>query len=443
MSKSPRRLAAEVLCEVEKQKAYSNIAFDKSVREEKLSGSDSAFASALVYGVLERKLTLDYCLSKFSSRELSELDDTVHTILRLGAYQIMFMDSVPQRAAVSESVILANELKCFSAKGYINAVLRRLAENYDKIEYPDREKKFYSYLSAVYSAPKWLVKKLCGDYGNDTAERILKNSLSTPPVYIRVNTLKTSSEELIKLLESKGVKCTLTKLDNCIKIEHFGALKNIEEFKKGYFYVQDMASQLCALAVGAKEGMSVLDVCAAPGSKSFTTAMYMSDKGSITSCDIHEHRVKLIEATAQKLNISCIQAKCADACVYDKDRQLYDIVLCDVPCSGFGVIRRKPEIKYKEKGFYRELSDVQKKILDTSSRYVKPGGRIIYSTCTLNKGENEDIVYSFLEKNNNFEIEKLPKILYDYGQGEKEVTLIPDPDGPDGFFICAMRKKFD
>lgn len=443
MGKSPRRLAAEALCEVEKDGAYSNIAFDRLIREEKLKASDSAFAAALFYGVLERKLTLDYCLSKFSAKELSSLDEEVRSVLRLGAYQIMFMDSVPSRAAVSESVLLAGELRRFGAKGFINAVLRKLSDNYKDIEYPDREKKFFSYLSAVYSCPKWLVKQLCADYGNDTAEIILKNSLEKPPIYIRVNTLKITSEKLIHLLEEKGVKCELTPLDNCIKIENFGSVKDMAEFKEGYFYVQDMASQLCALSVGAKAGMRVLDVCAAPGSKSFTIAQYMENKGEIISCDIHEHRVKLISSSAEKLGISCVKAICSDAEKYDKDMGLFDAVLCDVPCSGFGVIRRKPEIKYKKKDFWRELLPIQENILEVSSKYVKACGKLIYSTCTLNKAENEAVVGAFLEKNNNFEIEKLPKILYDYGQGENSVTLLPDSNGPDGFFVCVMRKKSD
>lgn len=196
MKISPRKIAAQALCEVEKNGAYSNIVFDKLLKEEKLSPSDSAFAGALLYGVLERKLTLDYFLSRFMNRELKDTDETVRTILRLGAYQIMFMDSVPARAAVNESVLLAGELKRSSAKGFINAVLRKLSDEYQNIAYPDREKKFFSYLSAKYSAPKWLVKKLTADYGNDTAETILKNSLERPPVYIRVNTLKTTEEKL-------------------------------------------------------------------------------------------------------------------------------------------------------------------------------------------------------------------------------------------------------
>ncbi len=399
MTNSPRSIAAKALCEVEKNKAYSNITFDKALREEKLSPSDASFAAALFYGVLERKLTLDYCLSKFSDREIGDMDETVRTILRTGAYQIMFMDSVPARAAVNESVILAQSLKRASAKGFINAVLRKLSTSYGDIEYPNRDKKIYSYLSARYSAPKWFVKHLCADYGSDTAELILKNSIERPPVYIRVNTLKTSEDKLIGLLEKKSVKCEKTALKNCVKIENFGSLSSIEEFKDGYFYVQDMASQLCALAAGVKPGMRVADVCAAPGSKSFTIAQYMENTGEIISCDIHSHRVKLIESSAKKLGISCIKPMCCDAALYDESRGEFDIVLCDVPCSGFGVIRRKPEIKYKEKDFFKELIPLQEKILSVSSKYVKSGGRLVYSTCTLNKAENESIIQSFIEKN--------------------------------------------
>lgn len=235
--------------------------------------------------------------------------------------------------------------------------------------------------------------------------------------------------------------CEKTPLKNCVKIERFGSLKEIDEFKSGDFYVQDMASQLCCLAVGAEKNMRIADVCAAPGSKSFTIAQYMENCGEAVSCDIHPHRVKLIEASAKKLGIDCLTPLCADACEFDDKRGLFDRVLCDVPCSGFGVIRRKPEIKYKEKNFFEELLPIQEKILETSAKYVKSGGKLVYSTCTLNKSENEAIVEAFLQKNNDFEMEKLPKILYDYGQGDKAVTLLPSPDGPDGFFVCVMKKK--
>ncbi len=418
-----RGAAVKVLCEIERNGSYSNIAASAALTEAELDRKDSAFMSMLIYGVLTRKITLDSIISKYSSKGASKIHPYVLNVLRIGIYQLIFMDKIPVSAGVNESVSLIKKSKQSFASGFVNAVLRKISNDKQPIlDFVDN-----SELSIKYSCPKELFDELIYDLGKTDAEGFLNASLDSPELFARVNTLKTTKEDLFSKLESKQIICTDSEVTDSFTVKNVGNIEKLPEFLEGLFYIQDKASQIAVAELGITPGMNILDVCSAPGGKSFTTAMYLNGKGSITSCDIYEKRVGLIESGAKRLGISNLKAVCSDASVFNNDLGLFDAVICDVPCSGLGVIRRKPEIKYRALSTYDDLCDIQKSILNTSANYVKPGGRLMYSTCTVRNAENKVIVDEFLKQNNNFKIIKTK-------------TLLTHIDGTDGFYFCIMER---
>ena len=391
-----RQIAYEALIKTEKDGAYSNIALDFLLSKTNTDARDRAFVSNLFYGVIERKLTLDYQIELCLSNPLKKNKSELLTILRLGAYQILFMDKVPSSAAVNESVNLTKKNGLSYASGLVNAVLRKIDKN--GIKLPENENSG-EYLSVKYSCPQWLINKWIKEYGKDDAEGILRSSLGSSENYIRVNSTKTTEKDLIAELLKENVSASETDVKNCIKITLGGkGVESLESFKKGLFHVQDAACQLCAKALSAKEGDRVFDLCAAPGGKTYTIAEEMNNIGEVISFDIHEHRVKLIGDGARRLGLSCVKATKGDATVYRESLGTADAVLCDVPCSGFGIIGRKPEIKYKDPNEIKQLPSLQLEILQNGAKYVKAGGRLVYSTCTLSHSENEKVCKRFLEK---------------------------------------------
>ena len=332
------------------------------------------------------------------------------------------MDKIPQSAAVNEAVKIIKKSNENRNSGYVNAVLRSAAVK--KAELP-AGKDLYS-LSVRYSCPQWILKDLIKDYGAEQTEEILKAYLLPSRVSIRVNTLKTDLKQLEKSLNEEGIGVSDNSLEDSFDFASGIDLSKNTLFNQGLFHIQDVSSQKCALSLCAEKGERILDVCAAPGGKSFTVAQTMEDKGEIISCDLYENRVSLIQKGASRLGITCIKAIKNDASVYNRELGLFDAVLCDVPCSGFGVIGRKPEIKYKSVDNFDELQGIQLKILNVSARYVKKGGRLLYSTCTIRKAENEDIVNSFLKDNNEFRCEYMH-------------TDLPSSDS-DGFFRALLYK---
>ncbi len=438
MSITARQAAFLILLKIEKDKAYSNIAIDSAVKAYSLDSTDCAFISRLVYGVTERKITLDYAVSQFLKQSIKKLKPEVLVILRLGTYQILFMDKIPSSAAVNESVSLAKKNKCEFASGMINAVLRKIAtsENtiFDSLCGEER-------LSVLYSAPLELVKFLKYHYNEDNAEEILKAALMPKEITIRVNTLKISEEALIEELKKEDVRATKATFENALVIETRGAVYELQAYKKGLFHVEDISSQLCVSELNLKEDYKFIDVCSAPGGKSFTAAQYMHNKGELISCDIHPHRVELIKDGAKRLGITNIKPTVNDALVFNKAFENADCVLCDVPCSGMGIIGKKPEIKYKSLDDTKELIPIQKQILLTASQYVKKGGTLIYSTCSINPNENRKVCDWFLTENNNFKSVKVaPNIERCIDEGDY-LTLTPHINKCDGFFIAKFIKK--
>lgn len=436
MKPTARQTAYNVLLKIFKDNAYSNLALDAALKESRLDLRNKAFASALVYGVCERLFTLDYVLSAHLSKPISKLKIQVLTILRLGTFQLLFMNSVPSSAAVNESVRLAKLNGCSYASGLVNAVLRNVDRN--GLVLPDKKDKLH-FLSVKYSCPQWLVEKWLSEYGEERTENILACSLKANKLTVRVNRLKISADELCGRFASKGIECERGLDENSLVIGSLSSsVEELDEFKEGLFHVQGLPSQLCAKALGAKEGETVFDLCAAPGGKTFTIAEIMNNKGKIKAFDLYESRVSLIEKGASRLGLSIVEASAFDASVFNASlEESADCVLCDVPCSGLGIISKKPEIKLKKPQELLSLPDIQYKILQNGSRYVKKGGRLVYSTCTLSKAENEEVCQRFIKENPDFRPEKpFPKI-----SDECFVTVFPDENNSDGFFIALFIKE--
>ena len=430
--KSARQTAFEILNKIQRDNSYSNLALDHALDKADTDNKDKKFVSALVYGVTERRITLDYNLSLYLSQPVKKLKPEVLTALRLGAYQILFMDKIPVSAAVNESVKLAKKNGAAFASGLVNAVLRKIISNGLKTD---------GSMSVNYSAPERLCDMWCKSYGRENAEKLLEASFGAVDTVLRVNTEKIDADNLINLLSEEGFDCeTGGNVENSAVVKSGGAVHKTEAYKNGLFHVQDAASQLCCKALGVQENETVIDICAAPGGKSFTLAENMKNTGRIISCDIYEHRLKLISDGAERLGLTNIETVRNDGNVFNPDFPLADKILCDVPCSGLGVIRKKPEIRFKKSEEVDKLQDLQYSIMCISSRYLKIGGVMVYSTCSLNPNENEKIVEKFLTEHDNFEGVRVLSDISRYGVDTDYLTLMPHIHGCDGFFISAVRR---
>lgn len=415
-----RKIAVDALLRVERDGAYSNLLLGQLLSASSATREDKALASAIFYGVLDRLITLDYYINKLSKLPVKKLQPLTRQVLRSAIYQIYFMDKIPDSAAVNEAVKLIKKSRENKNSGYVNAVLRNAVAS--RFELPQGSD-LYS-LSVRYSCPQWILRDIIKDYGVEITEGILSAYLLPSKVSVRVNTLKITAEELKNKLKEQGISIRDNGLENSFEFCNGIDFSGNALFNNGLFYIQDISSQNCALSLSAIKGERILDVCAAPGGKSFTIAQDMEDCGEIVSCDLYNNRVSLINQGAQRLGINCIKAMQNDASRFNPDLGQFDAVLCDVPCSGFGVIRRKPEIKYKPIDDFQSLTELQLNILNTSSLYVKSGGRLLYSTCTIRKAENEEIVNCFLSENKNFKCEYMH-------------TDIPSGDN-DGFFRALL-----
>ena len=421
---SARQIATKVIFEIEKNGSYSNILVDSALKTADLSRVDSALASMLIYGVLQRKITLDTVLDNVSGKGFKKTHPFVLAVLRVGAYQLLFTDKIPPSAAVNEAVKIVKKSKQSFASGFVNAVLRRVTNEKTQILKQISES---DDLSFKYSCTKELAESLINDYGFANACELLKSGLESPRLYCRKNNF-CDNQNLAEDLLLKDIKLVKTDIDGAFYLENAGNVEALDEFQNGEFFVQDLASQIALSNFDIKDGMSLLDVCAAPGGKSFTAAQYIGKNGRVVSCDIYEKRVGLILSGAKRLKIDNLYATVNDATKYNDKLGLFDRVLCDVPCSGLGVIRRKPEIKYKDFKEFEALRDIQLKILETSIQYLKPDGLLMYSTCTLRNAENRKIVDEFINSHSDFII-----------QAEK--TLMPHIDGSDGFYFCVLKRK--
>lgn len=429
-----RQLVVSLLDQLEKSNSYSNIALDHMLEKTELSIQDKKFCSALFYGVIERKLTLDAVISKYSKKPLSKLDCTICNILRVGLYQILYMSQVPSSAAVNESVKLTKKFRKTSASGFVNAVLRGFLRDDCKIPLPKNK---IEALSIKYSVPVWLVTQISEMYSMDKAESFFENALLPPPITIRRNSFLSSEDEFLN--EFKDCDIEKHSILPGAYILKSGNVKKISAFEKGFFHVQDAASQFCCMALDARPDETIFDVCSAPGGKTFTISEYMNNTGKIYAFDLQNNRVSLIKQGAERLKLTNIIANQGDASVYNPNLPKADRVLCDVPCSGLGVIRRKPEIRYKKKESFNDLPNLQFKILENASQYVKDGGTLVYSTCTISKYENENVIERFLKNHKEFVlVPVIPQL--DGIFNESMVTLFPDYCNSDGFFFAKLYK---
>lgn len=437
-----RNVAYNVLLDIEQNGAYSALALNKAIKKNNLNRLDSAFVSALVYGVLERKLTLDYIIKQYSKIPLRKIEIKTKVILRLGILQLIFMDKIPESAAVNESVNLAKKHKLQKSSGFINGILRSITRAEEKYKLPDKNIDFDYYLSVKFSCPMDIIKMWRKSYGDEVALGLLESLSGRPSLTARVNTVKTTADKLIEELNAEGVTAEKSGvIENAITLKNTGSVESLSAFKSGKLYIQDTASQLCVKALNPQPNDLVYDVCSAPGGKALTSAQYMKNRGKVVAFDIYDHKLKLIDATAQRLGINCIKTSIRNAQTDKEDILLADKVLCDVPCSGLGILSRKPEIRYKEDILSLQLPKLQYEILCNSSRLVAVGGTLIYSTCTLNPAENNENAERFLNEHNNFEPLKL-KLNLEHCISEKEnmLTLFPHFHFTDGFFISAFRR---
>ncbi|MCD8180503.1 MAG: 16S rRNA (cytosine(967)-C(5))-methyltransferase RsmB [Firmicutes bacterium] len=414
-----REIAMKIIYDVEFNGAYSNMALKKALSNYDLPSRDRAFITALVYGVIDKKITLDYVIEKHSKLKLKKISKYILIILRMGIYQLIFTDKVPQSAAVNESVKLAKRYGHGASAGFVNGVLRSAART--DIEYPSDKNE---YLSVKYSFPPRLCEKWTRDFGYEFTRDLLAAFSREPRLNIRPNTLKTTAEELAQKMTDKGINARV--YEDYIISDGYDIASD-ELYINGYYTVQDAAAMQAAKILAPKAGETVIDMCAAPGGKTTHMAELMRNTGKIYAFDVHEHKIDLIRKNAERLGITVIEPILSDGTEANSECfGIADKILCDVPCSGFGIVRRKPEIKYNraENG---GISEIQRTILDNAALYLKEDGEIVYSTCTIEKEENEAVTDGFLADNKDFEK------LY-------EKTFYPHIDNTDGFYICKMKR---
>ncbi len=417
-----RQLALKVLFEVDKNNAYTGIELKNQLKDSDLSAADKSFATELVYGVIKNKTRLDYIISKYSSQKLNKLSVWILNILRMGVYQMLFLDKVPHSAAVNEGVKLAKRYGHSASAGFVNAVLRNISRSGD-VTYPDGT----DYYRVYYSHPSWLLDMLFDQYGED-AKLIVENNNKVAPVTVRVNTLKTTPDEVVKRLKDQQIGVEKTDEPNVLKLTGYGDMARLLEYKDGLVTPQGLSSYIAACEVEPKEGELVLDLCAAPGGKSTALAELSGDRANIQSFDLYEHKVDLISKNCERLGIKSVIPKVADALTFNEELEgKADKVLADVPCSGLGIIRKKPDIKWnRTKDELKSIVEIQRQIFKNASRYLKTGGTLVYSTCTINKDENERVAEDFAKE---------------YGlRVIKSQTFLPR-DEYDGFYICKMIKE--
>ena len=434
MAGNAREAALQALERCRRDGAWSGAVLDSLIRSQNLDRREAALASQLCLGVLQNSSYLDHVIGAYCR---TKLEPKLRDVLRLGAYQLLFLDKIPHRAAVNETVSLCRIVGLGRASGLVNAVLRRIGENDPP---PVTESDPVRRLSIRWSHPEWLVRRLLRDHDEDFVEAFLRCNNEASPLCIQVNRLKVTSRDYERALERAGIDYkTDPALDGCLTLAG-GAVSELPGFAEGLFYVQDRAARSAVAAAGAKPGMRVLDACAAPGGKSFAAAMEMENLGEIVSCDLHEKKLSRIQSGAERLGISILGTCVRDGRKpEDEGLEPFDLVMADVPCSGLGVIRKRPEIRQKTEQEIGELPEIQREILENLAPLVKPGGVLLYSTCTVLTEENEAQIAGFLERHSEFSREG-------FSLGRRQVpegmlTFWPQIDGTDGFFVCKLRKQ--
>lgn len=424
---SAREAAFRSLMRYETQGRYSNIETDSAIKKYGLLGSERALYTILVYGVIERKITLKYYLSHFCNKSYDKIDRDVRIIIEIAAYQILYLSRIPDHACVNEAVECAKRHCSKGCDAFVNAVLRRFISGYKKIMLPSEK---FAYLSVKYSVPEWIISLWYEFYGENGCEEILDGIDEPPAMTLRTNTLVISRDQLVSKLIDSDFKAEITELSPYgIRLVSGASFSEVENFVQNDCYVQDECSQLAVIALDVKPGDFVIDTCACPGGKSFGIAMIMENKGRVLSLDLHKNKLSLVEKGANRLGIKIIETlEHNSRCTLTDYIGKADRVLCDVPCSGLGVIAKKPETRYKSHDDILRLPDIQYDILCASSKYLKSNGKVVYSTCTINKAENDDVVNRFISEHPDFELLSM-------------TTYFPQRKKSDGFFVAVISKK--
>lgn len=446
-----REVALKVLYEVNENGAYSNIALDEAIKKirrtsqkQEMNEKDIGFISGIVYGTISWKLTIDEVIKKYSNIRIKKISPWILNILRMSIYQILFLDKVPKSAAVNEGVNLAKRYGHKASSNFVNAVLRKVEKkDYEELFEIEQE---VERISKTTSMPEWIVQELLEENTSEKVEKICQASNLKPELCVRINLLKTDKETLIKELEeNENIKVKQTNLENFLLLEGAKNIEGRKAFQEGKFTVQDEAAGFIPIVLQPQAGERVLDACSSPGGKTTAIAELMENEGEIIAWDLHEHRVKLVDKVAQRLGIDIIKTEVKDATQYEeKYKESFDKILLDVPCLGIGVLKRKPDIKWKrKKEDIKAITEIQKAILENCCKYVKVGGEIVYSTCSILKEENQNVIENFLKNNKNFEIVKT-----DYSKNEffekfvekDQYIQVYQNEKTDGFFICKIKK---
>ena len=444
-----RETALQVLLDVDKREAYANLALGAVLDKYKPAKLDRAFTTELVYGTLRALNTLDWALGNYLRRPISGLTPVVRNILRLGAYQLLYMDRVPDSAAVNEAANLARRHGHAGIVKFVNGVLRNLARGKDKLPFPDPAADPVASITLRYSHPEWLVRLWLEEFGYDRTVALCEADNQPAPNSVRVNSLKTEPAELMTLLQDTGIKVERGRYAaDCLYLSGFVALGELAPFRDGLFQVQDESSILVGQVVNPKPGTRVIDVASAPGGKATHLAQLMQDRGEILALDVHEHKLGLIEENCRRLGVNIVETLLADArALPEQYAGLADYVLVDAPCSGLGVLRRRPDARWrKSQAQIQELTVLQAQILAAAAAVLKPGGVLVYSTCTITQEENYGQVMNFLAAQPEFGLESIAGLVPDsldhagtLQQGYLQV--LPHLHGLDGFFMARLRKQ--
>ncbi len=445
MKTNAREVAVNILTEVYEDKGYNNVVLRRTLDEhDELSKLDKAFITQIVNGTLKNSIFIDYIISKFVKMKIEKMDAEVLNIIRTAVYQLLFMDKVPESAICNEAVNISKSLCAKHLHGFINGVVRNIIRSKDKIEYPKANT--IDYLSIIYSYPKWILEMWLKEYDYATVEQMCKSLNSDPEVSICVNTLKVSVNELENMLKEKEISVTKGNyIQSNLRLVGTSNIAELVEYKNGLFYVQDESSMIAIKCLNPVKGEKILDICSAPGGKSFYSALLMNNEGEIVSRDIYEHKIDMIEESAKRLGLKIIQAEMGNAELLDETLiGKFDKVVVDAPCSGFGILRKKPDIKLNRAiGDIDELVKLQRKILLNAVQYLKEDGILLYCTCTIGKSENQDN-FQWMLDNLGLKADDISKYLPNELKSETArdgyIELLPHIHGMDGFFITRLRK---
>lgn len=443
-----RDIALQVIVEVNENSAYANLELDKALKNIELTDTrDKALITDLVYGTVKYKGRLDWIIDQFAKPKVKKMAPMIRNIIRMGLYQIIFLDKVPASAAINESVNLGRKYGHKGTIGFINGVLRNISRNLDKIKYPNKEAQPVDYLARFYSFPKWMIKKWVQDYGRENAEKLCIYFNQPAPLWIRTNTLKTTRQELKDQLENQNIKTEeSTRAPEGLRLINNKGITQLASFGQGLFTVQDESSMLVSPVLNPQKNDVIIDACSAPGGKTSHIAQLMNNQGKIYALDIHQHRLDLVKENCTRLGVTNVETALIDAREISQHlHELVDGILIDAPCSGLGVLARRADARWQKKeNDFEELSELQYQILISAAELVKAKGTLIYSTCTIDSRENTEVIERFLENNEDFYLdtslnEYLP---YHTEEGQEGyIQYLPFIHQMDGFFIARLKRK--